>query len=288
MSFGDRIRSFFGRAVANDALFDELADLLVEGDVGAQLAYEISDELKERCGRSAISDPQAIRRELKSLLLGRGRELLLTPEPGRLNIYLVLGVNGVGKTTTCAKLAHYYGKSGFAEPSILAAADTFRAAAVDQLRIHGERLGIRVVAQGQGADPGAVLWDALDAARADGAGLVIADTAGRMHTRNDLVRELAKIDKVVSARAPEAVYRRLLVLDSTTGQNALRQAESFGNAVQLDAAILTKQDSSAKGGMALALAKERNLPIAFIGTGEGYDDISPFSLDTFVDGFLGL
>lgn len=203
-------------------------------------------------------------------------------------IVLVLGVNGVGKTTTCAKLADYYKREGLSSGVILAAGDTFRAAAIDQLKIHGERLGIRVVAQKPGSDPGAVLWDALDAARAEGAGLVLADTAGRMHTRADLVKELGKIDKIVAARAEGADYRRLLVIDSTTGQNGLKQAETFAQAVKIDGLVLTKHDSTARGGMSIRIAKELGLPTAFIGTGEGYRDIETFVLDRFLDEFIGI
>ncbi|MDP3176402.1 MAG: signal recognition particle-docking protein FtsY, partial [Spirochaetaceae bacterium] len=184
-------------------------------------------------------------------------------------------------------LADFYRRSGQVSGVVLAAGDTFRAAAIDQLKVHGERLGLRVVAQKQGSDPGAVLWDAVDAARAEGADLVVADTAGRMHTRADLVRELAKMDKIVGTRAAGANYKRLLVIDSTTGQNGLRQAETFSSAVPIDGIVLTKHDSTAKGGMAIALAKEFGLPTAFLGTGEGYGDIEPFSLDRFLDSFVG-
>ncbi|MDA8426930.1 MAG: signal recognition particle-docking protein FtsY [Treponema sp.] len=288
MSFADRIKALFRKEASDEGLFDDLADLLVEGDLGPSLSIAVAEELRAACREKTIRGDDAIRRELKSILMRYGRQVDLVPIAGKLNIFLVLGVNGVGKTTTCAKLADHFRQEGLAQGVILAAGDTFRAAAADQLRIHGERLGIRVVAQAPGADPGAVLWDAIDAARSDGADLVIADTAGRMHTRNDLMRELGKMDKIISTRAEGSNYRRLLVVDSTTGQNGLRQAETFGSAVTIDGVVLTKQDSTAKGGMAIALAKEYGLPTAFVGTGEGYGDIAPFSLDGFLDGFLGL
>jgi signal recognition particle-docking protein FtsY len=288
MSFADRLKNLFRSTSANDDAYDELADLLVEGDLGASLAFAVSDELKASCKAKRILGFDAIRLELKAILSRYGRAASILPEQGRLSVFLVLGVNGVGKTTSCAKLADYYRREKLASGIILAAGDTFRAAAIDQLKIHGERLGIRVVAQKPGSDPAAVLWDAVDAARADGADLVLADTAGRMHTRSDLVKELGKIDKIVSSRAAGADYKRLLVLDSTTGQNALRQAETFSEAVKIDGIILTKHDSSAKGGMAIRLAKELGLPSAFIGTGEGYGDLKPFVLDSFLDGFLGI
>jgi fused signal recognition particle receptor len=288
MSFADRIKSLFRLGKAEGELFDDLADLLVEGDLGASLAFSIADELKAACRDKRLSEPEAVKLELKSILAGYGKAARIAPSPGTLSIFLVLGVNGVGKTTTCAKLADYYRREGLASGIILAAGDTFRAAAIEQLKIHGERLGLRVVAQKPGSDPGAVLWDAVDAAKAEGAGLVLADTAGRMHTRADLLRELGKMDKIVAARAEGADYRRLLVLDSTTGQNGLRQAETFSQAVKIDGLVLSKHDSSAKGGMALRLAKELGLPTAFVGTGEGYGDLSPFVLDSFLDDFLGI
>jgi fused signal recognition particle receptor len=287
MGFIDRIKSLFRAGAADEAFFDDLADILVEGDLGAELSYSIAEELRRRCRGKRIAEEPAVRAELKDILRSYGKEVELRPESGKMNIFLLLGVNGVGKTTSCAKLAAYYRRSGFSEGIVLAAGDTFRAAAVDQLKIHGQRLGLRVVAQAQGADPGAVLWDAIDAAKADGSGLVIADSAGRMHTRSDLVRELSKIDKIVSGRAAGANYRRLLVLDSTTGQNALEQARIFSGAVAIDAVILAKHDSSGKGGMALRLAKELGLPTAFVGTGEGYADIAPFRLDAFLEDFIG-
>jgi fused signal recognition particle receptor len=288
MSFADRIKSLFRLGKADDALYEDLADLLVEGDLGASLASSVSEELKIACRSKGISEPGKVKLELKSILSRYGLEARIVPSPGTLSIFLILGINGVGKTTTCAKLADYYRREGLASSVILAAGDTFRAAAIDQLKIHGERLGLRVVAQKPGSDSGAVLWDAVDAAHAERADLVLADTAGRMHTRADLVRELGKIDKIVAARAEGADYRRLLVLDSTTGQNALRQAETFSQAVKIDGIVLAKHDSSAKGGMTIRLAKELGLPTAFVGTGEGYGDLAPFSLDSFLDGFLGI
>lgn len=288
MSFADKIRILFRLGAADDAQFDELSDLLVEGDLGATLAYSIADELRATCKAKRLSEASAIKLELKAILTRYGKEARIQPRPGTMCIILVLGVNGVGKTTTCAKLADYYKREGLSSGVILAAGDTFRAAAIDQLKIHGERLGIRVVAQKPGSDPGAVLWDALDAARAEGAGLVLADTAGRMHTRADLVKELGKIDKIVAAKADGADYKRLLVIDSTTGQNGLKQAETFAQAVKIDGLVLTKHDSTAKGGMSIRLAKELDLPTAFIGTGEGYRDIEAFTLDRFLDEFIGI
>ncbi len=288
MTFADRIRNLFRLGIADDSLFEELADLLVEGDLGGSLALSVSDELRAACRTKGMREPREVKLELRSILSRYGKETSIRPRPGAMSIFLVLGVNGVGKTTTCAKLADFFLREGSAKGVVLAAGDTFRAAAIDQIKIHGRRLGVRVVAQKPGSDPGAVLWDAIDAARADGAGLVIADTAGRMHTRADLVKELGKIDKVVAAKADGADYRRLLAIDSTTGQNGLRQAETFSEAVKIDGIILTKHDSTAKGGMTIRLGKELGLPTAFVGTGEGYGDIEAFDLGRFLDGFLGI
>ncbi|MBN1241503.1 MAG: signal recognition particle-docking protein FtsY [Spirochaetales bacterium] len=274
-----------GIARVSDDFFDELADLLVEGDLGAGLVSAAADELKIRCRSKGLNDGDLIRAELKAVLASYGKEARFDFASTGLDVVLVLGVNGVGKTTTCAKIARRFRESG--SGVVLAACDTFRAAATEQLKLHGERLGVRVVSQGEGADPGAVLYDALDAARADGAGLLVADTAGRMHTKQNLVRELGKLDKIALARVPPGRLRKLLVVDSTTGQNALRQAESFAAAVSIDALILSKYDSTAKGGVALAIAKELGIPTAFVGTGEGVDDFSPFTLDAYLDEMTG-
>jgi len=288
MSFADHLRQIFRFGTFKETLFEELADVLIEGDLGATLSLSIAAELKTVCKEKRLSDPIAAKLELKAIMTRYGREVRILPKKGGLSVFLILGVNGVGKTTTCAKLADHYRRGGQSSGVILAAGDTYRAAAIDQLKIHGEKLGVRVVAQKPGSDPGAVIWDAIDAAKAEGADLVLADTAGRMHTRSDLIKEIGKIDKIVAARAEGADYRRLLVIDSTTGQNGLRQTETFSQAVKLDGLILTKHDSSAKGGMALRLAKEFNLPTAFIGTGESYTDITPFALDGFLNDFLGI
>jgi len=205
----------------------------------------------------------------------------------RLNIVLLLGVNGVGKTTSCAKLAYWAQKNyGIASP-ILAACDTFRAAAIDQLKIHGERLGVRVVAQQHGSDPGAVLWDAIEAAKNSDNRLVIADTAGRMHTRTDLLKELEKLDRVVNQKAKDVNYKKLLVLDATTGQNAIRQAEVFHSAVKVDGVIMTKYDSASKGGMIITVSKEFALPTVFLGTGERYENLETFDIEHYLEDFIG-
>ncbi|HEY9053793.1 MAG TPA: signal recognition particle-docking protein FtsY [Rectinemataceae bacterium] len=284
MGFADRIKALFRRNALDDAVFEDLADLLVEGDVGAGFAFELVDSLKALCRKEGIRDAEEARRALKRILRPFALGGRLDLDSGGLNVVLLLGVNGVGKTTSCAKLASWAKKSGMGK-IILAAGDTFRAAAVNQLVIHGQRLGIRVVAQGQGADAGAVLWDSIEAA--GGEGLVVADTAGRMHTRADLMKELEKMDRIVSQKAPSSVYRKILVLDATTGQNGMRQAEIFNDAVKLDGVILSKYDSTAKGGMVLTLGKQLGLKTLFVGTGEGYEDISVFDPEAFLQDFVG-
>ncbi len=288
LKFAQRLKELLGLGAGSDEFFDDLADGLVEGDVGAVAATEITDALRKRCREKHIDGREAIRAELKAILGTYGKAVSLAPDPAKLNVFLVLGVNGVGKTTTVAKLADYYRRTSGISNLVLAAADTFRAAAIDQLRIHGERLSLRVVGQERGSDAGAVIYDAIEAVKARGPGLVIADTAGRMHTKANLVKELEKIDKVVAGRLGESgVYKKILVIDATTGQNGLRQVEAFHEAVGLDAVVLTKYDSTAKGGIAIAVPREFGIPVAFVGTGEGYGDIAPFVLDSFLDDFLG-
>jgi len=290
-SFADRFKSFFGgNKNLSEEVFDELADLLVEGDFGAQGAYKLARSLKELCRKQNIGSPLDARKLLADLLL----EILLKAESkktglekDKLALVLLLGVNGVGKTTTAAKLADRFRTLEKRRP-ILAAADTFRAAAIDQLKIHGERLSLRVVAHQHGGDPAAVIYDALEAAQAGGGDLIIADTAGRMHTKSALVEELKKIDRVVESRASGCDYFKYLVLDATTGRNALAQAEIFKEAVSPDGVILTKYDSSARGGTVFSLAEELGLPVIFLCTGEKYGDISPFDPRRYAEEFIGL
>jgi fused signal recognition particle receptor len=307
--FAERLKNFFGlRKSVSEELFEDLTDLLVEGDFGAAEAMKTADKLRARCKKEGISDPGEVRialaRLLEEILLegaeaspgGRGpdRENRENP-PGAspLTVILLLGVNGVGKTTTAAKLARYF-RDLYGRKPILAAADTFRAAAIDQLKIHGERLGVRVVAHQHGGDSAAVVYDAIEAARAGGGDLILADTAGRMHTRAALVEELKKIDRVVETRAlaggkgPGSEYLKYLVLDATTGRNAVAQAETFHQAVSLDGVILTKYDSGAKGGVVFSLMDELRLPVIYLCEGERYEHIRPFDPSGFVREFAGL
>ena len=283
-SLGERILALLGkRAVAKD-FYEELIELLVEADVSTALAYRLVSELEEAECRQGLKTEA----DLLSLLKQKVSEFIkgyaLPLKEDGLNVILVCGVNGVGKTTTLAKLAYYFQKEYALKNIILCAADTFRAAAIEQLIAWGERLKVRVVHQEQGSDPGAVVFDALESAQARQAELLLVDTSGRMHTKEHLVRELAKINKIIASKLKGAgSYTRLLVIDATTGQNALRQAEVFHSALKLDAVVLAKYDSTAKGGMVLSLGKELNLPFAFVGTGEKADAIEVFRPQLFLE-----
>ena len=227
-----------------------------------------------------------MKKELKNVLLNFVKKEDLTIEKGTLNVYLILGVNGVGKTTTIAKMAKLYSEK-YSMPVIIAAADTFRAAAIEQLQYHGKVLNVRVVAHKHGADPAAVVFDAIEAMKAKGEGLVLIDTAGRLHNKENLLRELQKIDRIACSKVSKNNYKKILVLDSTTGQNSLSQAETFNETVGVDSIILTKYDSEARGGGAISISKELSLPVSFICTGEKYEDIAEFSVDEYVEGFIG-
>jgi fused signal recognition particle receptor len=286
-NLGERLKKIFGlHDRTGDDFFDDLADSLIEGDIGPRLAFDTVEMLRKNCAASGAVSAEAVQKELIGILSQYARGIELRPEPGKVSIFLTLGVNGVGKTTSVAKMAVWYRGRGC--PNIvLAAADTFRAAAIEQLQYHGKAAGFRVVAHQSGSDPGAVIFDAAEAVRATGGGLVIADTAGRLHNKENLVRELQKIDRIAASKADPGCYRKLLVLDSTTGQNGLRQAETFHEAVGLDAIILTKYDSTARGGIALSCGKELGLPVAFVGTGEKYADFGAFDKDAYLSDFSG-
>ncbi|MDR1787733.1 MAG: signal recognition particle-docking protein FtsY [Treponema sp.] len=288
--FSARIKSFFSpQKLLDDEVFDDLADLLVEGDFGASLAFEVTESLRGLCKKEKVTTSEGARGLLAGLLeglLAQARAPRPFPPAGNLAAVLLLGVNGVGKTTTAAKLAAHFLAGG--RRPILAAADTFRAAAAEQLRIHGERLGVRVVSHERGGDPGAVLFDAADAAKAGRGDVIIADTAGRMHTKASLVEELRKIGRVLETKAAGAPCFNWLVLDATAGRNAFAQAETFSGAVKLDGVILTKYDSGAKGGVVFSLAKELKLGVVFLCTGETYGDIRAFDAKAYTEAFAGI
>lgn len=285
--FAQKIKSLFLKhSDADNAFFEDLTDALIEGDVGAKTAFEIVGMLEKDCRENHISGSQPVMKRLSEILSSFVKSVELQPEDKKTNIWMILGVNGVGKTTSAAKIALYYKNKGI-QNVVLAAADTFRAAAIEQLQMHGEKINIRVIHHQDGSDPSSVVFDAAESVSSAGGGLVIADTAGRLHNKDNLVRELQKIDKTCQRKASEGCYKKILVVDATTGQNALRQAEVFNEAVSLDALVLTKYDSTAKGGIAVSIGKELGIPVAFICTGEKYGDISLFDVESYVNGFVG-
>lgn len=285
--FGEKLKSLFGGRKIDEEFFDELEDTLIEGDLGARLTDEIITELRETARREKITEAGDLQARMKEILSGYIKPFETAPQHGKLNVYMILGVNGVGKTTTIAKMAKRYSKDGY--KVLLAAGDTFRAAAVDQLDIHANRLGMRIVKQQMGSDPGAVIYDAITSAEAHGDELILLDTAGRMHNKENLMKELQKMDKVIHARGvADECYKKFLVIDATTGQNGVSQAMLFNEAVKLDGVILTKYDSAAKGGSLLQIGRLLNLPVLFVCVGEGYDDIRPFDKDEFITALMGL
>ncbi len=279
-----RLRDLVGGMGFSDAEWDDAEEALIGGDVGAELAMRIVAGARRR--HDARSVGSAVRAELESLLAPRDPDWDLRPAvPGHPTIVLVVGVNGTGKTTTIGKLAHREATAG--RRVVLAAADTFRAAAIDQLRVWAERAGVEMVAHAPGADPGAVVFDALDAAVARGADVVIADTAGRLHTKSNLMDELAKVRRIIDRRLPGAVPETLFVLDATTGQNGLAQAVAFHQAVGLTGIVLTKLDSTARGGIVFAIEATLGIPVRFVGVGEGAADLLAFDPQAFVAALYG-
>lgn len=284
--FSSKIKSLFTSRKIDEAFFEELEDTLIEGDLGARLTDEITERLRKEAKAKDLTEARELQLLMKEILSEYVEPFDTNLNEG-LNVFMILGVNGVGKTTSIAKIAKWYTKKN--KKVLLAAADTFRAAAVDQLDIHAERLGMRIVKQNMGSDPGAVVFDAVTSALAQKDDLVLCDTAGRMHNKENLMRELQKMDKIVKTRGvKEENYKKFLVIDATTGQNGLSQAILFNQAVNLDGVILTKYDSAAKGGALVQIGKQLGLPIVFVGTGEGYDDIHPFNKEEYLNALIGL
>ncbi|MGN0457171.1 MAG: signal recognition particle-docking protein FtsY [Acutalibacteraceae bacterium] len=263
----------------DEELFEELEELLVMGDVGIATATKITDELRKKVKKQGIKDPNEIHRLLEETvaeLLSGGEELKLTTKP---SVILVIGVNGVGKTTTIGKLANNLRMQG--KKVLLAAADTFRAAAIDQLEIWADRCKCEIVKQNEGSDPAAVVFDAISSAKAKGADVIICDTAGRLHNKKHLMDELSKISRIIDRELPGADKEYLLVLDATTGQNAVNQAREFKNAAGITGIVLTKLDGTAKGGVVLSIKEELDVPVKYIGVGEQIDDLQPFDSEDF-------
>ena len=254
--FGEKLKNLFGGRKINEEFFEELEDTLIEGDLGARLTDEIVQSLRDIAKKEGLTEASELQSRMKDILSQYIRSYDRMPEKGELTVYMILGVNGVGKTTTIAKMAKYYTAKGL--KVLLAAGDTFRAAAVDQLDIHAERLGMRIVKQKMGSDPGAVVFDAITSAQAHGDDLILADTAGRMHNKENLMKE------------------------------GLQQAMLFNQAVKLDGVILTKYDSAAKGGALVQIGRLLDLPVVFVCVGEKYDDIRPFDKEEYLTSLLGL
>jgi fused signal recognition particle receptor len=287
-------QSFFGRIVdlftggdITEETWGELEGLLIQADVGVGTTIELVDALRERVTQEPIRHVSGLSSALKAMLVSALRtdgHHYLDKGVHPLSVILVVGVNGSGKTTSIAKLARYHQQRG--EHVILAAGDTFRAAAIDQLEVWAERIGVDLIAHQPGADPGAVLFDAINAAQSREAQVVIIDTAGRLHTKHNLMQELRKIYRVAAKKLPGAPHETILVLDATTGQNGLAQARTFHEAVNVTGLFLAKLDGTAKGGIAFAVTRELGLPILFVGTGEQAEDVAEFDAEEFVEGLL--
>ncbi len=268
--------------LADDDFYEELTDILIMADVGVNTATDIVETIRKRAQEEKVKEAPRVREMLKDELkrrMGEKRPPLKWPM-----VMLVVGVNGVGKTTTIGKLALRFKNAQHGV--ILAAADTFRAAAADQLQIWADRAGVPIVRHGEGADPAAVVFDAIQSAKAKGADLLIIDTAGRLHNKKNLMDELAKITKIVQREYPEAEMRSMLVVDSTAGQNCLQQARMFKEVAEINGVVLTKLDGTAKGGIAIAIQDELKLPVWYIGVGEGIDDLQAFNANEYVDAIL--
>jgi fused signal recognition particle receptor len=264
----------------DEDLFDELEEILITADVGVAGTEMILEKLRYIVKAEKITESERVYEELKKIIaemIGDGDGLNLS---GELSVILVIGVNGVGKTTSIAKIANNLKNDG--KKVVLAAADTFRAAAIDQLQIWADRIGVDIIKHNEGSDPAAVVYDAVNAAKAKRADVLIVDTAGRLHNKKNLMDELAKINRVISREAPDACRETLLVLDATTGQNAVIQAKEFKNAAEITGLVLTKLDGTAKGGIIISIKEELGIPVKYIGVGEKADDMQPFIAEEFV------
>ncbi len=263
----------------DEELFEELEETLIMSDMGMPTAERIIESLRKKVKEKGITDPAEIYNELQEIieeLLGNGEPLNLTTKP---TVILVIGVNGVGKTTTIGKMAASLKAEG--KRVILGAADTFRAAAIDQLGVWAERAGVEMVKSVEGSDPASVVFDTIAAAKARGADVIICDTAGRLHNKKNLMDELAKISRIIKRELPDSAVENLLVLDAATGQNAVNQAREFKTAAEITGIVLTKLDGTARGGIVLAIHDELQIPVKFVGVGEGIDDLQPFDVKSF-------
>lgn len=282
-NFSGKLRTLFSKNKLGDEFYEELEEILIESDVSVSTAEEVVNRVKKQAIEGRMRDEGYVTELLRGILTEMLEESEVEP-PAYPCVIMLVGVNGVGKTTTVGKLAHYFLSKG--KSVTVAAADTFRAAASEQLSIWADRAKVRIVKHEEGSDPSAVIYDAVSSAKAKGTDVVIIDTAGRLHVKENLMNELRKMDRVVTREFPEADFLKLLVLDATTGQNAVNQARVFDEAVELDGLVLTKLDGTAKGGFVFSLASELSLPVIFAGVGEKMDDLEMFNSKSFVEAIL--
>ena len=281
-SIVDSFSSVFGASHIDDDFYEELEETFIMADMGYETTEKVIENLKERVKEARIKEPAAC----KELIINIIRDQMMVDESAydfekKKSVILVIGVNGVGKTTTIGKLAAQYKKSG--KKVLTAAADTFRAAAIDQLKTWADRAGVEMISHNEGADPAAVVYDAVSAAKARNTDILLIDTAGRLHNKKNLMDELAKMRRIISRDYPDANVESLIVLDGTTGQNALEQARQFSNVTEIDGIVITKLDGTAKGGIAIAIQAELNVPVKFIGIGEKIDDLQRFDPSAYVE-----
>ena len=281
-SIVDSFSSVFGASHIDDDIYEELEETFIMADMGYETTEKVIENLKERVKEARIKEPAAC----KELIINIIRDQMMVDESAydfekKKSVILVIGVNGVGKTTTIGKLAAQYKKSG--KKVLIAAADTFRAAAIDQLKTWADRAGVEMISHNEGADPAAVVYDAVSAAKARNTDILLIDTAGRLHNKKNLMDELAKMRRIISRDYPDANVESLIVLDGTTGQNALEQARQFSNVTEIDGIVITKLDGTAKGGIAIAIQAELNVPVKFIGIGEKIDDLQRFDPSAYVE-----
>lgn len=281
-NFSKKLYSVFTGRRLDDEFYEDLEDALISADMGVTAASQIIEELKDRVYREKVREPEDARELLKEIMI-ESIDYEIPPYEYPL-ILLIAGVNGVGKTTAIGKLANMFKEQG--KSVVVAAADTFRAAASEQLEIWAERAGVKIVKQGEGSDPAAVVFDAIASAKARKNDVILIDTAGRLHNKKNLMEELKKIYRVIGREYPEADLRSYIVLDATTGQNAVQQAQVFGEAVDVDGIILTKLDGTAKGGVVLAISAEMEIPVVYVGVGEKIDDLIKFNARDFIDAIL--
>ncbi|MCM3017267.1 fused signal recognition particle receptor [Priestia megaterium] len=289
-SFSERVNDLVSRyRQVDEEFFEELEEILISADVGVATVLDLIDDLKSEVKRRNIKDPQDVQAVISEKLIDiyeSGEEQIgeLNMQQDDLTVILFVGVNGVGKTTTIGKIAHKFKQEG--KKVVMAAGDTFRAGAIEQLEVWGERVGVDVIKQSAGSDPAAVMYDAVQSAKARKADVLLCDTAGRLQNKVNLMKELEKVKRVIEREIPGAPHEVLLVLDATTGQNALSQAKTFSEATNVTGIVLTKLDGTAKGGIVLAIRNELKLPVKFVGLGEKVDDLQPFDTEQYIYGLF--